>query len=464
MRKYGIIIQMFLISTVCLQSSRIAYGQNSSFTAPIPHSYQEHWLFLELSDTVNGVWNHITPLQLPLLGVVSYFWENNNKVFLCGGIDSMGNRQNTCYFYDVSANSYEAGDTMLSPRYFGKLVRVKDSLYLVGSVGSNFFVPDGAMYKYTPASNEWVSRAPVPAPLVHEMAVCVWNDSLIIAIGGSTNAFGGATNIVKVYNPYSNTWRVLSGTTNSFPVNITSAHAECIGDEIVVLGGYNSNPINKIYYGHIDSSSIDNLNWVEDTLATPFGTGVYRAGGGKFGSIMVFGPALSSNACLNQFWGFNTYNNQWIRFFPNSLDSAANRTTIAVKHTADSLHFFLFGGMTWDSATHVINTCEKFSTGNPVIGISGTGNFIPKEFVLYPNYPNPFNPSTKIVFAIPKAGIVKISVFNVLGETVKIVSENLFSAGKHEVEFNGSELSSGVYFYRLQYNNTIENGKMILLK
>ena len=179
---------------------------------------------------------------------------------------------------------------------------------------------------------------------------------------------------------------------------------------------------------------------------------------------MVFGPALSANACLNQFWGFNTYNNQWVRFFPNSIDLAANRTTIAVKHTADSLHFYLFGGMTWDSATHLISTCEKFSSANPVIGITGTGNFIPKEFILYPNYPNPFNPSTKIVFAIPKSGTVKISVFNVLGETVKIVSENLFSAGKHEVEFNGAELSSGVYFYRVQYNNTIENGKMILLK
>jgi hypothetical protein len=85
-------------------------------------------------------------------------------------------------------------------------------------------------------------------------------------------------------------------------------------------------------------------------------------------------------------------------------------------------------------------------------------------FSLSNNYPNPFNPITKITFTLPQNSLIKLSIFNVLGEQVKVVLNKNLSAGKHTFAFNGSGLSSGVYFYKLTAGEFVSVKKMILLK
>ncbi|MCB0748377.1 MAG: T9SS type A sorting domain-containing protein, partial [Ignavibacteriae bacterium] len=88
----------------------------------------------------------------------------------------------------------------------------------------------------------------------------------------------------------------------------------------------------------------------------------------------------------------------------------------------------------------------------------------PEDFVLNQNYPNPFNPTTSIQFTIPLDSRVRLSVFNVLGEEVaELVNQN-FAAGYHSVDFNGSKLNSGIYFYKLEANNFMQIRKMMLVK
>ncbi|MBN1638144.1 MAG: carboxypeptidase regulatory-like domain-containing protein [Ignavibacteriales bacterium] len=88
----------------------------------------------------------------------------------------------------------------------------------------------------------------------------------------------------------------------------------------------------------------------------------------------------------------------------------------------------------------------------------------PTEFYLSQNYPNPFNPSTKISFNLPEASIVKLSVYNILGEQVALLKNAQMNAGVHTVDFNASHLSSGIYFYRIETEKFSETKKMILLK
>ena len=89
---------------------------------------------------------------------------------------------------------------------------------------------------------------------------------------------------------------------------------------------------------------------------------------------------------------------------------------------------------------------------------------IPLNYILYQNYPNPANPSTKINFGLPVEGSVSIVIYNTLGEVVPELVNRKFTAGIHEVEFNNSNGSSGIYFYRLQAGNFTDTKKMILLK
>ena len=93
----------------------------------------------------------------------------------------------------------------------------------------------------------------------------------------------------------------------------------------------------------------------------------------------------------------------------------------------------------------------------------------PKRFILYPNYPNPFNPDTQIRFDLPRAVPVKLVVYNVLGQQVRSLVDRSMQAGRHTVMFDGRSndgvaLASGVYFFRLEAGQFVKNRKMVLLK
>jgi len=88
----------------------------------------------------------------------------------------------------------------------------------------------------------------------------------------------------------------------------------------------------------------------------------------------------------------------------------------------------------------------------------------PLSFTLEQNYPNPFNPSTSIEYTIPKSGLVTLKVYDVLGREVATLVNGQNESGKHTVEFDASNLNSGVYFYKIESGNFFATKKMILVK
>lgn len=88
----------------------------------------------------------------------------------------------------------------------------------------------------------------------------------------------------------------------------------------------------------------------------------------------------------------------------------------------------------------------------------------PSEYSLKQNYPNPFNPSTKISFSIPTSEFVTLKVFDVLGNEVAALVDEEKPAGSYEVEFNASQLSSGIYFYEWRAGVFVQTKKLILMK
>lgn len=108
------------------------------------------------------------------------------------------------------------------------------------------------------------------------------------------------------------------------------------------------------------------------------------------------------------------------------------------------------------------DTLISFTLGNPS-GVQAI-NGIATEYKLMQNYPNPFNPNTKIQFQIRKSEFVTLKVYDILGKEVAVlVNENL-KEGKYEINFNGENIPSGVYFYKIKTNNFSEIRKMVLVK
>lgn len=118
----------------------------------------------------------------------------------------------------------------------------------------------------------------------------------------------------------------------------------------------------------------------------------------------------------------------------------------------------------------------KYLNSDTTTNISQISQTIPESFTLYQNYPNPFNPSTKIKFDIPlkvklETSKVKLTIYDALGKEVIILANQKLNTGSYEVEFDGTDLPSGVYFYqlviysdKLSHGNLIETKKMFLVK
>ena len=102
---------------------------------------------------------------------------------------------------------------------------------------------------------------------------------------------------------------------------------------------------------------------------------------------------------------------------------------------------------------------------NQVTGISKHYvDNIPADFQLSQNYPNPFNPTTTIAFDLSHHGKVLLKVYDIMGRKVVTLVNETLEAGQHEVKFDGTQLASGIYFYRLEFDGQIKNRQMVLVK
>jgi len=102
-----------------------------------------------------------------------------------------------------------------------------------------------------------------------------------------------------------------------------------------------------------------------------------------------------------------------------------------------------------------------------VSGMTGIGNEVldaPSSYALYSNYPNPFNPTTTIMFDIPKISMVTLKVFNLLGQEIMTIVSKNHAAGTYRYTFDAGRLSSGMYIYQLRASDYVETRKMILMK
>ncbi|MCW8803115.1 MAG: T9SS type A sorting domain-containing protein [Ignavibacteriaceae bacterium] len=107
----------------------------------------------------------------------------------------------------------------------------------------------------------------------------------------------------------------------------------------------------------------------------------------------------------------------------------------------------------WDSASVSITVTDV-----------GENPSNPSAFKLYDNYPNPFNPSTTLRYSIPEASFTSVKIYDALGNEVSSLVNETKPAGTYEVEFNASDLSSGIYYYTLNVVSFSETKKMILMK
>ncbi|MCK9424466.1 MAG: metallophosphoesterase [Ignavibacteriaceae bacterium] len=149
-------------------------------------------------------------------------------------------------------------------------------------------------------------------------------------------------------------------------------------------------------------------------------------------------------------------------FNPIDLNSGVDLTKLSFKSsrfTKGKLYYYRVKyrdhNLKWSDWSNV----TSFNT------LSGVRDYnIPTVYALEQNFPNPFNPTTKINYQLPKNSFVTLKIFDVLGNEISTLVNEEHVAGNYQVFFNGSNLSSGVYFYKIQAGDFVETKKLILMK
>ncbi len=235
-----------------------------------------------------------------------------------------------------------------------------------------------------------------------------------------------------------------------------------------------SNPANPVEVGYYRTFPKDSTNYVGDWGADPFfpsgkviasdmQTGLYvvRYTGDKRGKIVgtiknASNGALIQDALLHfkepSITRWTGSNGRYLfGYAPGTYNVLVERAGYVSKTIQVTVH------------ENMTDTVEIVL--NPIVTlVEGTQTVQPRDFVLQQNYPNPFNPTTNITLALPKEIEVKLSVFNIFGQEIRTLAQGKFSQGLHQVQFDASGLSSGVYFYTLKTPEFISTRKMTVVK
>ena len=127
------------------------------------------------------------------------------------------------------------------------------------------------------------------------------------------------------------------------------------------------------------------------------------------------------------------------------------------KEYLDDLH------LRWDTeGQRIAQVVSLTGSADPNSSFKSENNI--RDYYLSQNYPNPFNPSTTIQYSIPESGNVQLKIYNLLGEEVATLVNDFKNAGSYQVRFNASDLSSGIYYYRIESEKFIQVKKMVLIR
>ncbi|MFA5806204.1 MAG: T9SS type A sorting domain-containing protein [Melioribacteraceae bacterium] len=138
-----------------------------------------------------------------------------------------------------------------------------------------------------------------------------------------------------------------------------------------------------------------------------------------------------------------------------------NVTSLAINGLATNFTYYYrvraynTGGTSGNSNTIIVNLTSD---------VEQIENEKPMSFKLFQNYPNPFNPTTKIQFDLPKDVVVRLSVFNTLGQEIAVLVNQQLSGGTYSVDFDATKLPNGIYFYKIQAGSFSQTKKLVLLK
>lgn len=266
---------------------------------------------------------------------------------------------------------------------------------------------------------------------------------------------GGANNPRNIVK-----WNTITSTLTSMGAGLNATV-----QSLVVLNGelYAGGEFNDI----IGFSSLNHVAKWDGTNWTPLGNGTTGNVAGFSNTLLVMGSELYVGG---QFAVAGTTPAKAIAKWDGSYwfalgngVSGSPYNVFALENIGSDIYA---GGHFSAAGNSSANNIAKYSCNNMLTSIDDdkTNNVLPQQFQLSQNYPNPFNPTTTIRYDLPKEGLVRIIIYDILGREVKVLVNEEKKPGVYEFKFDGKNLASGIYFYTIRTPHYFQSKKMILMK
>jgi photosystem II stability/assembly factor-like uncharacterized protein len=387
-------------------------------------------------------------------------------------------------------------------------------LYSVSAVNDDVAWTCGAAGKVLRTTNKGVNWTNVSGNLPAAVAmynIFAWDANTAIVTGSSTSSF-----IYKTINGGVN-WTTVSTIAGGFDDNLWMTdvnNAYCIGDAVGgnwnllkstnggnnwaswftmpttnTSGTYNNAACflgQQVWWSPVGESKMKyssnmGVSWADQTLplanitATWFNNSTLGLAGGSSASAGLLKTTNSGTTWTSLTSPYPTssasgivgaQNTWWLSQQGTGISKSTNDgTTWTTDYTAPAGSFYHMTLSRSGATIWAIRSNGGISRyGALISGVTPISTETPSDYSVSQNYPNPFNPTTKINFALPKSGLVTLKIYDITGKEVATLVNEVKNVGTYSVDFNGANLSSGMYFYKISVNGFSEVKKMSLIK
>jgi len=489
LRKYFLIIISLALVSIHIQAQNgwtkkadFPIGSGASACVIDGKIYVMGGLHADLSDGAENykydpstdIWEVKAPL--PTARAFLFTAAVNDTIYAMGGGYAIATKKVEAY--DPITNSWTTKTDMLGPR-IGTNAGVVDGIIYI--IGGNYNQHN--CQAYDPSTDTWAEKTPIPVGGGGALSATVYN-GLIYTFGGSTYSPWAALSTVYAYNPQTDTWVQKQ----NMPTPRFGLQTYLVNKKIYAIGGsmYQSNSLATVeVYDPVNNTWASGTNMINSLT--------FFAGAVVNDKIYVFGGTADWVTGPGEVWEYNPYIPVELTSFNGNV---INGKVILEWKTATELNNYGFeiqrkalggdfatiafvkGRGTTTQQNEYSFTDKNLEEGKyfyrlKQLDFNGAfeySNIIEVEvrtldkFTLEQNYPNPFNPTTIVGYVLQEKSNVKLKLLNAIGEEMAVLVNEEQEKGYHKVEFDGSNLSSGVYFYRIQAGNFIETKKLILMR
>jgi hypothetical protein len=377
-----------------------------------------------------GTWEFMANYPLSMCGIAAD-WDGGDYIYAAGGGGSSGPVTNA-YKYDIAANTWTPIASMPAAMKYHGGAFVAGEFHVVGG-----YQTATAHYAYDPGTDTWSTKASVPV----EIFFCTFSitkyDDLLLSVGGG-GGYGSwpATDAVQIYDPATDAWTQET----PLPGPAVGLNSGCYWQDGIAFkgGGYDGMGYTTAYKGE-----------GFEIPTTPVELSAFNANVVEDGVLLTWSTA-SELDCYE--WTVQR----------NGVDVATlpgHGTTIEPQ-SYSYLDEVGAGNYTYRLKETDIGGAVTYSDEITVT----VGAVVVTEYSLSGNYPNPFNPTTNIAFALPEAGMVNLSVYSLNGSLIATLVDGSRDAGVYEVTYDATGLTSGIYFFKLTAGDYSSMQKMVLLR